>query len=443
MNSIFFRSFISIITAILIFILLIVFVQIYGFVNSIKEWEKERVENIKLSVEKTLDDLYSTENIISEELLARQLQQVLPGNSFVTIYDKDKNPLFRIQKRGLGRQQRNFQKEEIISSKMMPVNSKNELLMYFTVHILSYKNDSENQKLFNSIRINFIAGILISFVIAVLFALFFSKSLSRQSKNVANGIDILAQGNLDVKIDDKGVKEISLIAKSANILKEKLKKEKELRDQWALDIAHDLRTPVTAIKMQLEGILDKVLKFSNERGGKILKELNKIEYLINDLAELTILESPELKLKISEIDINKLFKDIESTFRQMIDQKKIDFKIISNVNKIKGDYNLLNRAFSNVINNAIKYSKKNGIVSVNYFNKDNYFIIEIFNSSSFISKNEINKIFDRLYRGDQARNTPGSGLGLTITKKIIELHNGKIKVKSVKNFGTTFIITIP
>lgn len=420
-----------------------VFVQIYGFDISIKEWEKEKVENIKISVKKVLNEIYSDDNIISENSLAGELRQILPGNTFIIIYDKDKKPLYRIQKKGFGRLQNSLQNEEIISSKMTLLNPLNKELIYFTVHILSYKNDSENQKLYKSIRFNFIVGILISFIIALLFAFFFSKTLSGQSKNVANGINLIAQGNLNINIDEKGVAEISLIAKSANILKEKLKKEKKLRDQWALDIAHDLRTPVTAIKMQLEGILDKVLKFSSERGEKILKELNKIEYLINDLSELIIIESPELKLKISEIDLNRLFIDIESTFRQMLDQKKINFKINGNLKKIKGDNNLLNRAFSNIINNAIKYSNENGDVSINCFNKNNGNIIEIFNSSSFISKNEINNIFDRLYRGDQARNTPGSGLGLTIARKIIELHKGNISVKSTKNKGTAFIITIP
>ena len=443
MKSLFFKTLIAFLFALFIFMIIMLFILSFGFNNSIIEWENERTKTLKYNVEKIIENIVSTNTKITPAIFNKELKFVLPGNAFITIYDKEKKALFTIKKQGMRRGARHNYNDFITNSKdLIPIKIEDRIIFYFSIHFLNFREDYTNKKFLGSIRITILVSLFTSFLIASIFALFFSRNLSTQSKNVSKGIDLIAQGDLNVHIDEKGTKEIALIAKSANILTEKLKKEEQLRNQWAEDIAHDLRTPVTAIKSQLEGIKDKVLEYSTDRIDKNLRELRKIEDLINDLAELTKLESPEIKINPEKININTFFDELKSSFQHDIEMKKIDFRIKSLINHITGDKRLLNRALSNILNNAVKLTKNNGKIKMSAYRNDDKTIFEIFNSDSYISQEEQTKIFDRLYRGEYSRSTSGTGLGLTIAKKIIELHDGNITIKSKKNIGTSFIITI-
>ena len=441
MKTIFARIFLSIIIALFIFIIIMLFIQIYGFKLSVNKWEDEKNKSLQESIKTILTELYSSGEVLESDI-ASKVQFILTGNIYVTIYDKDKTPIFVVRARGLRKREIRTETESITTLDMIPVFKNNSLEIYFTLHILNDRYDYENEKFFESLKFTYLTAIFVSFLIASFFALFFSRGLSNQSKKVSAGIDQIAHDNLNINIDERGIAEISSIARSANILKEKLKKEKALRDQWALDIAHDLRTPVTAIKTQLEGIIDKVFTLSDERSSRLLNELNKIEYLINGLQELITLESPEIKVAKKQINVNEFLFGIKNTFHDLINEKKIKFIIDNKLESISGDEKLLNRAFSNIVNNAIRYTKEKGEVSIHVYKNEDKNVFEVFNSGSFIAESEINKVFDRLYRGEYARSTPGSGLGLTIAKTIIELHNGEVCVNSEKNKGTTFTIFI-
>ncbi|MBN2547183.1 MAG: HAMP domain-containing histidine kinase [Spirochaetes bacterium] len=439
MNTIFFKTFTAFLTSLLIFIIIMGSILVLGFNTSYNKWKNEKLAIVKENLDKMFNELFKDNiafNEMNMEYLKQLIYNILPQNMYFVLFDNNKSVIFDIKKIGRGRLQ-NFTDKKIKTTDFYPVKINNKTTAYYFFYSYSYSEDKSTENLIKSLRSTIILSFFISFVLAALFSIIISKKLSKETKTVAEGIDRIAHGNMDLMINEIGTKEISLIAESVKILSEKLKKEKNLRDQWALDIAHDLRTPITALKTQLEGMRDRVLDLSIERINKNLIEINKIDALINDLSELTKLESPEFKLKKEKIRIKQFFENIINSFQHILSEKKINYKFNSEIDYLSGDSNLLNRAFSNLIGNAFKFTEEKGNINLSI---NNNLTVEIFNSGSFIPKNEREIIFDRLYRGEKSRNSPGSGLGLTIAKKIIEMHGAKINVESNKETGTKFIV---
>ena len=308
---------------------------------------------------------------------------------------------------------------------------------------MHFRNDRANERFLNSMGRIIWAGFFVSFMIALLFALFFSRSLSAPAETVARGLDRIARGDLKINIPEKGAKEIALIARSANKLGRQLESEQELRRQWAQDLAHDLRTPVAALRAQFEGMRDGVLDLTEARIEKNIREIDRIEKLVADLEELTRLESPEMKVEKREIKTGDFIGEIRERFLQKIEEKGIAFEGLAAIDSFWADENLLVRAVSNIMANAVRHADSEGLVRLE-IDKDetNKVVISLFNSGAPIPEEEINRVFDRLFRGEYARNTPGSGLGLTIARKITELHGGTIAIRSRNDYGTTVVLTM-
>jgi len=233
-----------------------------------------------------------------------------------------------------------------------------------------------------------------------------------------------------VKIPEDGAEEIVVIARAANELARKLGREEAIRKQWAADVAHDLRTPIAAVRAQLEGMRDGVLSLTGERVGKNLDEILRIESLVDDLAELTRLESPEMKLRTVAVSAERFCRDLESRFEQDFRAKRITAEWGCGALTLFADEGLLLRAISNFITNAVRHTPEGGRIRVAFEEAAEGFAVRVFNTGEAIPKEEIERIFQRLYRGERSRMTPGAGLGLTISLKIAELHGGTVRVES-------------
>ncbi|GAH87301.1 unnamed protein product, partial [marine sediment metagenome] len=234
----------------------------------------------------------------------------------------------------------------------------------------------------------------------------------------------------------------------------------ELRRQWSQDIAHDLRTPISALKAQFEGMRDGVLDVSPSRIERNIREISRIEQLVADLEELMRLESPEMKLSMTEIWAQGFLDEMRERFSHEIERKNISFEGRSAVSSFTADEGLIHRAVANFISNAVRHTNRNGritasIESLNYIESppstkslaakdgEHSIVIRVSNTGEPIPEHERERVFDRLFRGEYSRNTPGSGLGLTIAGRIAELHGGTVTIKSQEKPGTTVEMVIP
>lgn len=245
--------------------------------------------------------------------------------------------------------------------------------------------------------------------------------------------------------------ELEEIQKSLNHLKreseknERLAKENEQRkNDLVVYLAHDLKTPLTSMIGYLS-ILDEIKDMPKKQAEKYIKialdKSYKLEDLINELFEITRFNSETILINKDEINLNLMFEQIIDDFYPILkdNEKKINFKSDEKI-LIEGDSNRLARVFDNLIKNAINYSISSDInIEVNKLENNVQIIIS--NKAKKIPEEKLQRIFEKFYRADSARNskTGGTGLGLAISKEIIELHNGKIYVTSDNEYMKFFI----
>ncbi len=226
---------------------------------------------------------------------------------------------------------------------------------------------------------------------------------------------------------------------------EELKNINDFQSQFFINISHEIRTPLTLIK----GYLTDLKELKNIKSQAIEKKLedqtNKINYLVNDVIDLAKIESSKFKINTSPIKISTIIREVFINFESLFAQKKINFKLKCNSNSvILADQKYLERALENILTNALKYTNTNGFVDICVNTENTNIIISINDTGIGISEKDTQKIFKRFYQASNTINkTGGSGVGLAFTKEIIKLHKGAISVKSKKNKGSSFLITLP
>lgn len=267
---------------------------------------------------------------------------------------------------------------------------------------------------------------------------------------------VISDCTLDQKIPENHKEELGKLAQNINEIIERLNKsiEEERRaEQTKYDlitnVSHDLRTPLTSILGYLE-LIDRD-KYKDEvelrHYVNIAYEKSKrLNVLINDLFEYTIMRNNTVKLKKQEINIVELLNQVILEFRLQLRNKNMKCRTYFSEDKflVNGDAMKLARSFENLISNGMKYGYETEYIDVVTRKEDSYVVIEVINYGEPIPNIDLPFVFERFYRVEKSRSqfTGGSGLGLAITKSIIELHEGKIFVES--NYDrTVFIIKLP
>ncbi len=325
----------------------------------------------------------------------------------------------------------------------IPVHLDGKVIGYYSIRSSNFDDDVANRALIITMsRILFLA-LGVSLIVSLLVALYFSKTISHPADRLARSLKRMSSGKMDEKIVLTGDAELMNIGDAVEELRLRLIHEQDLRAQWGQDIAHDLRTPVSSLTAQLEGMSDNVLIPSKERFELMLDELTRIGTLINDFETLMVLESPEIHMNVEVIHIDELFSTIHERFSHLFKLKDLEFVSIVEIDEIAVDEFLIMRALSNLIMNACRYSDEKSTITVKASLYQGKKAISVHNWGLVISDEEKQKIFDRLYRGEFARKTPGSGLGLTIVHKIAQLHKAQVLVESNQSQGTLFTITFP
>lgn len=228
-----------------------------------------------------------------------------------------------------------------------------------------------------------------------------------------------------------------------------MRKLEAMRRDFVANVSHELKTPLTSIKGFVETLLEGALE-DKENSRRflqiILDHANRLDSLINDLLDLSSLESKETFLQKEAVDLKALVDDILAGFRSQLKKKTIAVKNdVPAGPKLKADKNKLGQVLTNFVDNAIKFNRENGTVRV--YSQDLRDKIKVFveDSGIGIPPKDIPRIFERFYRVDKARSRElgGTGLGLSIVKHIVELHGGSAGVESTEGLGSKFWFSLP
>mgnify|MGYP000671977616 CR=1 FL=1 len=286
-------------------------------------------------------------------------------------------------------------------------------------------------------------------LVTVLYSL--KKSLDISIIN--DGLKKIYSGDFDYTIDDIGEREVRELVENINkmktgykiALKEQVKNEK-IKTELISSVSHDLKTPLTSI-INYVNILNNKNITEQERIDylKILEKNSKrLQTLIEDLFEVSKLNSGKMKIEKSKLDIISLIHQGVGEYSSLYEEKKIEFKVNTNAEEIFLDLdgNLISRVFENIIVNALKYSLPNTRVYVDVIDKENSVEVAFKNIANYEMNFNGEEMFERFARADKSRNSSveGSGLGLAISKSIVELHNGSINIAIEGDMFKIFII---
>jgi signal transduction histidine kinase len=210
------------------------------------------------------------------------------------------------------------------------------------------------------------------------------------------------------------------------------------------NIAHDIKTPLARARLASEYALsnpdhEELINASEET----LESLNNITVLIDSLMKISEFESKSFKLNVETFNLNKLIQEVIDLYLFVAEDK--DIKIICTEEQVdlKGDRTLIKQVIANLLDNAIKYSPANTVVTIDLKKNTSHIFISVHDQGIGIDQFELNKIFERLYRSDKSRTESGFGLGLSLVKTIVEAHQGRIEVKSQLGAGTEFKVIFP
>jgi heavy metal sensor kinase len=299
-------------------------------------------------------------------------------------------------------------------------------------------------------RLKFILFLLlpITVVLTSMFAGEFLASITlKPLKNmIATARQITAE-NMSLRITAPDTKdEIRQLAETFNDMLEKIQRVFISQKQFIQDVSHELRTPLTIMKGELEVALKR--QRSPEEYSSTLKssleETNKIGRLLENLLALARFDSSSATLTRDPSEISVIMRDILDDMEILAHQKGIEVEFISQDDIIISiDRDKIMRAFINILENAIKYTPENGKISVEILQENACAIITITDTGIGIPEHDLPHIFDRFYQVDKSRSSAGFGLGLSISRSIIEAHGGSITVESNQHKGTTFLISLP
>ena len=284
--------------------------------------------------------------------------------------------------------------------------------------------------------------------LAFLITLFISKRISRPITSITNTAKQFAAGDYNMDFKGEGYKEVEELSNVLNNAKNEIRKVSDLRKDLIANISHDLRTPLTMVKAYAEMIRDlsgdNPAK-RNEHIGIIIDEADRLSALVDNLLELSKLESGNMELEMTDFSIVEKIQDCMTRYTLLIEQNGYDIKYEPDEDRIiTADIQKLDQVIYNFINNAINYTGDEKVIRIKQINKSDCVRIEVVDNGKGISKELLPLIFDRYYRDAKVkRAVVGTGLGLSICKEILKKHGFAFGVSSVEGEGSTFWFEAP
>lgn len=310
---------------------------------------------------------------------------------------------------------------------------------------------SDIQDTIDSIKQKVYMLTIIMLIIIVAGAMAISHKFTKPIGDMVTVIRKMADGHLDQRVEynERSRNEIAQLARAYNNMADKLEKVEETRQTFVSNVSHELKTPLSSIKVLSESIMlenDVPKEMYVEFLQDINSEVDRLTVIINDLLTLVKLDQKEVPVNFEETDLNALLEEIVKRLTPMANKKNINISLNSvkpvtaEVDRVK-----FTLAISNLIDNGIKYTPDGGEVRVTVDADHQNAFITVSDTGIGIAEEELGKIFERFYRVDKTRDreTGGTGLGLSITHATVLMHNGSIRVSSKENEGTSFVVRVP
>lgn len=377
---------------------------------SIKQEDLQKIlsnENVKISIYNSLDDLNSNGmELTQNERLSLDKGEILEGN--------------------------------------LSVHSRLPFAAFKTDNIFIVISPSINNNTSRFIRTMVGIVLIICVIIGSLLIAVAARMIVKPIKSLTAATKEVSKGNFDVKIQTKSNDEIGQLAENFNIMTGELKNIEYLRKDFISSVSHEFRTPMTLIQGFAKLLKDRTLskEQSDEYADIIINETGRLENLSSNLLKLSSLENRAIHEQYRSFSLDEQIRKVILLLENKWSEKNIELDLELDEVNFKGDEELMYQVWTNLIINAIKFSNNEGVLKIILKEKDKRIYVEVSDKGTGIADKDKDRIFEKFYKGDKSRGNDGNGLGLSIVKKIIELHSGSIYFKSELGKGTTFFIEL-
>ena len=301
-------------------------------------------------------------------------------------------------------------------------------------------------------RSSFIA-IGISGLAAVAFALLlgfvFSRAISQPVRTISTAAQRIKEGDLSARSGVKGGDDVGQLGETFDEMAESIEKDKELERRLTSDVAHELRTPLMSITATVEAMQDGVYPCDQEHLALVDSEARRLSRLVDSMLRLSRLESGSVRLNIESIDVIDFVRGIYMSHEALLADTGLDLVFENNTGvdelPCEFDRDTVTQAVTNIISNAMRYTPVPGSVTVGVSQRDGCARISVKDTGIGIAQEDIQRVFSRFWRAEESRNrvAGGLGVGMAVTKEILDRHHGTIEVESEPGKGSTFTLVLP
>lgn len=277
--------------------------------------------------------------------------------------------------------------------------------------------------------------------LATILSVFFSKKLTKPVKKLTSAAQAVSEGNFKERVTVSGSDEIGTLANAFNTMANSLEKQETLRKKIISNVAHELRTPITVMQGELEGMADGLIPVNAEQIRSVQDETGRLKRIIEGIEELSRAEASSLTLARRTIALKPFLAAITERFGRIFHDKGVELDLVCDEEvTVDADPEKLSQVVINLLSNALKATEKEGKARIQAYQSKDDTIITVSDNGCGIKEKNIQFIFERFYRGTTEG---GLGLGLTIAKELVEAHGGRIEAKSDFGLGSTFTISLP
>ena len=325
-----------------------------------------------------------------------------------------------------------------------PISNSFEIKGYVVINI---PESAIVERVYDTFNTNYLTLAIVLILSSAFLVLYFFQ-VHRPIKEITRATNEYSKGNLSYHVKPMHNDEIGRLGMSLDYMASQLNESDKFQQKFLSNISHDFRSPLTSIKGYLEAIQDGTIppEMLDKYIGIMLFETERLTKLTSNILTLNELDPKSVRLDISTFDLNSIIRHTVETFEGTCKKKGIKFNITyaNSVQNVKADKGRIQQVIYNLIDNAIKFSKENSYIYITVKEKGEKAQISIKDTGCGIAKEDIDKIWDRFYKSDssQGRDKKGSGLGLSITKEVIQAHGENIDVVSTVGVGTEFIFTL-
>jgi two-component system, OmpR family, sensor histidine kinase BaeS len=316
-------------------------------------------------------------------------------------------------------------------------------LTLFTLGPTKY---SVTRDFFRSSVTVFLISLPASLFLAFILAFFLSRKISSIPVKLSKQLSLLTQGKRDIIFTSSSIRELNLISETAASLQAELLHSQQNRTEFMLNLGHDLKSPLTAMNVLVEGLVDGVFPPENAIFERLQTQLRNLQQKSDDFLLISKLDAAEVTLTQDYYNIVPIINSLMGKYSESITARKL--QIITEISEdqiepvVEADKKLLELALEHIIRNIVDYAELSSTAKISVITEKRQVRI-VFENKGDIGTQSPDQLFDHLTKGNWSRSTPGSGLGLTIAKRIISWHSGSITIASNSSDTITVAVTLP